>query len=228
MEITQNMIKTLELKIESLEAENQKYLSNIEANNKEIQKYKSIIQSLKQNNNFDNIQINDNSNVIDLKFKWKISEARKLLCELKNDSKTIKKFNGDCLWNCTAIGDRCLIKGKTNRFKIQVKNLGKSPEIYFGIVPSNIDLNGINNYKLSYSTDLANFNKHNLGVYTATYNISAKKDDIVEIIVDLEKWKLSFILNGTDLGIYCEDISKNIDYVPFIDIYYIGTEISLI
>ena len=55
-----------------------------------------------------------------------------------------------------------------------------------------------------------------------------KKDDIVEIIVDLEKWKLSFILNGTDLGIYCDDISKNIDYVPFIDIYYIGTEISLI
>ena len=93
MEITQNMIKTLELKIETLEAENQKYLSNIEANNKEIQKYKSIIQSLKQNNNFDNIQINDNSNVIDLKFKWKISEARKLLCEFKNDSKTLKKFN---------------------------------------------------------------------------------------------------------------------------------------
>ena len=55
-----------------------------------------------------------------------------------------------------------------------------------------------------------------------------KKDDIVEIIVDLEKWKLSFILNGTDLGIYCDDISKNIDYVPFIDIYIIGTEISLI
>ena len=55
-----------------------------------------------------------------------------------------------------------------------------------------------------------------------------KKDDIVEIIVDLEKWKVSFILSGTDLGIYCEDISKNIDYVPFIDIYYIGTEISLI
>ena len=113
--------------------------------------------------------------MIDLKFKWKISEARKLLCELKNDSKTIKKFNGNSLWNCTAIGDRYLIKGKTNRFKIQVKNLGQSPEIFFGIVPSNIDLNGINNFKLSYSTALANFNKYNLGVYTATYNISAKK-----------------------------------------------------
>ena len=113
--------------------------------------------------------------MIDLNFKWKISETRKLLCQLKKDSKTIKKFNGNSLWNCTAIGDRYLIKGKTNRFKIQVKNLGQSPEIFFGIVPSNIDLNGINNFKLSYSTALANFNKYNLGVYTATYNISAKK-----------------------------------------------------
>jgi tetratricopeptide (TPR) repeat protein len=62
----------------------------------------------------------DYQSAIDLKFKWKVSDKRKgLICELKNDSKTIKKISNHGHWNCTAIGDMTLIKGKINKWKIK-------------------------------------------------------------------------------------------------------------
>ena len=50
MDSNSNMIKSLNIKIKILELENQKLLSNIEANNKEIEEIKSIIKSLSENN----------------------------------------------------------------------------------------------------------------------------------------------------------------------------------
>ena len=124
MEKSENVIKSLEVKIKALEIENQKLASTIELNNKEIKEYKSLIQSLRP-------QITANSNInneIELIFKWKVSELRnKLLWELKNDFKTIKKISGDNEFNCTAIGDTCLIKGKINKWKIKVNNINPNP-----------------------------------------------------------------------------------------------------
>ena len=226
METSENVIKSLEVKIKALEIENEKLASTIELNNKEIKEYKSLIQSLRPLNTA-NSNIN---NEIELIFKWKVSELRnKLLCEIKNDFKTIKKISCDNIWNCTAIGDTCLIKGKINKWKIKVNNINPNPsDLLIGIVPSNIDLNGINNYTKRYCTNFENFGPHNLGNYTATLNFRGKKDDIVEIIVDLEKGQLSYSLNDIDLGVFCDNIDKNIDYVPFVDMYHIGTEITLI
>ena len=228
MESPQNIIKALEVKIKALEIENQKLASTIELNNKEIKEYKSLIQSLLPKNT-----ANSNSNMnneVDLKFKWKVSEPRKkLLCELKNDSKTIKKISGDYIWNCTAIGDICLVKGKINKWKIQVNNISNNPShLLFGIVPEDIDLNGIYNVKKGYATNFDNFGEHNLGVYTATYGYRGKKGDIIEIIVDLEKGELSYWLNDIDLGIFCDKVDKNIEYVPFVELYHEGTEITLL
>ena len=88
MESPQNTIKSLEVKIKALEIENQKLASTIDLNNKEIKEYKSLIQSLSPNNTANSALNNE----IYLKFKWKASDLRKkLLCEIKNDSKTIKK-----------------------------------------------------------------------------------------------------------------------------------------
>ena len=226
METSENVIKSLEVKIKALEIENEKLASTIELNNKEIKEYKSLIQSLRPLNTA-NSNIN---NEIELIFKWKVSELRsKLLCELKNDFKTIKKISGDNIWNCTAIGDTCLIKGKINKWKIKVNNINPNPShLLIGIIPSNIDLNGINNNQKGYCTNFDNFNPHNLGNYTATLNFRGKKDDIVEIIVDLEKGQLSYSLNDIDLGVFCDNIDKSIDYVPFVEMFYIGTEITLI
>ena len=127
------------------------------------------------------------------------------------------------------IGDVCLIKGKINKWKIQVNNIRTDDShILFGIVPENVDLNGVNNYKKGYCTNFDNFGKYHLGVYTQTYNHRGKNGDIIEIIVDLEKGQLSFILNDIDLGIFCDNIDKNINYVPFVEMLYVGTEISLL
>ena len=124
METSENVIKSLEVKIKALEIENQKLASTIELNNKEIKEYKSLIQSLRP-------QITANSNInneIELIFKWIVNELRnKLLWELKNDFKTIKKISGDNEFNCTAIGDTCLIKGKINKWKIKVNNINPNP-----------------------------------------------------------------------------------------------------
>ena len=226
METSENVIKSLEVKIKALEIENEKLASTIELNNKEIKEYKSLIQSLRPLNTA-NSNIN---NEIELIFKWKVSELRnKLLCEIKNDFKTIKKISGDNIWNCTAIGDTCLIKGKINKWKIKVNNINPNPShLLIGIIPSNIDLNRNSNFTKGYCTNFENFDPHNLGNYTATLNFRGKKDDIVEIIVDLEKGQLSYSLNDIDLGVFCDNIDKNIDYVPFVEMYHIGTEITLI
>ena len=226
MESPQNIIKSLEVKIKALEIENQKLALTIDLNNKEIKEYKSLIQSLSTNKTA-NSELN---NEINLKFRWKASDTRrKLLCEIKNDSKTIKKISGNGSENCTVIGDICLIKGKINKWKIQVDNINNDPpHILFGIVPENVDLNGIHNYKTGYATNFSNFNKYNLGVWNENYHHKGKKGDIIEIIVDLEKGQLSFILNDIDLGIFCDNIDKNINYVPFVEMIYVGTEISLL
>ena len=226
METSENVIKSLEVKIKALEIENEKLASTIELNNKEIKEYKSLIQSLRPQNTANSNIKNEN----ELIFKWKVSELRnKLLCELKNDFKTIKKISGDNIWNCTAIGDTYLIKGKINKWKIKVNNINPNPShLLIGIIPSNIDLNRINNYAKGYCTNFDNFGLHNLRNYTVTFNFRGKKDDIVEIIVDLEKGQLSYSLNDIDLGVFCDNIDKNIDYVHFVEMYHIGTEITLI
>ena len=229
MESIQSQIKLLEIKIKSLEIENQKLSSIIEANNKQIKEIKSLIQSITENKSTNvgvTASLNEESKEIELKFKWKISKTRQLLCELKNDFKTIKKISGHGIGNCTVVGDKCLIKGKINKWKIQVNT--DLVNILFGIIPANIDLNGIDNWKKAYSTSLANFNKHNLGICSPTYNHKAKKGDTVEIIVDLKKGELSYSLNDMDLGIFCDNILKTNDYVPFVDIWDVGAEIVLL
>ena len=51
METNKKIIQSLETKIKILEIENQKLLSNIEANKKEILEYKNIIKSLSLDDN---------------------------------------------------------------------------------------------------------------------------------------------------------------------------------
>ena len=159
--------------------------------------------------------------------KWKASDiTKKYLCQLKDDFTTVKKISGDGLHNCTVIGDKCLIKGKINKWKI--KNINDKTHILFGINRSDIDLNGQENYKSGYITNLDNMNKHNLGVYTPIFNHKIKPNDIIGIVVDLEKGKLSYSINDDDFGVFCDNINLNVNYVPFIEMINVGSEITLI
>ncbi len=40
--------------------------------------------------------------------------------------------------------------------------------------------------------------------------------------------KLSFSLNGENVGVFCDNIIKDIEYVPFLDIYSEGTKVRLL
>ncbi len=79
-----------------------------------------------------------------------------------------------------------------------------------------------------YITCSGNFYKHNLGVCSKPHTLSAGEGSILETIVDLEKGVLSFSMNGNNLGIFCDNIIKDIEYIPFLDIYNEGTEVRLL
>ena len=229
MESKKDMITSIEIKIKLLEIENQKLLSTIEANNKQIQEYKSLIQSFSNNNSstpdepIKYLGNNPEDKIINLKFGWIINDNARM----SNDLNRIRKVaGGSNKWNCSAIGNKSLIKGKINKWKLQLTKL--IDNIFFGIVPKGIDLNAIENWRKGYVTCSCNFAKHNLGVWTEFAKRKTEEGNILEIIVDLEMGELSFSVNGNNLGIFCNNIIKDIEYVPFLDISSEGTEITLL
>ena len=212
----------LETKIKLLEIENRKLASTIEANNKEIQEIKNIIQTLPPNDT-PIFTPNSDDNIIKLDFGWKVNSK----AYSNENLRTVKKVSGGSAWNCTSIGDKTLEKGKINKWKIQVSKL-TSKGIIIGIVPKNINIEADNNYKKGYVTNLDNFYKHNLGICSPFASHETNEGHIFEIIVDLNIGKLSFSANGKNLGVFCDTILKDIDYVPFVEIYQEQTEITLL
>ena len=219
MESPKENMNSLEIKIKLLEIENQQLKSNLESKDKEIEQLKSLIKSLIPNIN---ITPNLNDKIINLNFGWIINDK----ATLTEDLKTIRKISGGEAWNCSAFGNKSLIKGKINKFKIQLTKV--TSQILLGIIPKGTNINGINNWQKGYITNSPNFGKHNLGVYTEFAKKEAKEGSIIEIIADLDRGELSFSLNGNNLGIFCDNIIKEIEYVPFVDIRKEGSEIRLL
>ena len=219
METPKDILNSLEIKVKLLEIENQQLKSNLESKDKEIEQLKSLIKSLIPNIN---ITPNLNDKIINLNFGWIINDK----ATLTEDLKTIRKISGGEAWNCSAFGNKSLIKGKINKFKIQLTKV--TSDILFGIIPKGTNINGIENWRKGYITSSINFNKHNLGVYTEFAKKEAKEGSIIEIIADLDRGELSFSLNGNNLGIFCDNIIKDIEYVPFVDIWKEGSEIQLL
>ena len=228
MDTNESIVKSLEAKIKILEIENQKLQSIINANNNEIIQYRALIHSLSDNNtsNLNNqtpfLHVNSKNKIINLNFEWKTNSNGRI----SNDSKTIMKINGNGGWNCTAIGNKSLIKGEINKWKIQLRK--RTSSILFGIVPNDINIEANENWKKGYITNADNFDKHNLGVCQKLNSCSAVEGNVIEIIANLEKCEISFYLNGKDLGIFCDNIIKDIDYVPFVEILNKGDEVTLL
>ena len=230
METNKEKLNFSEAKIKLLEIENQQLLSSLEAKNKEIEELKCLIKyligndsSLSTEPNLNCIS-NQDDNIINLKFGWKInSNAR-----ISNDSKTVKKVSGGDKWNCSCFGDKSLIKGKINKWKIQLIKIAEGNLFVFGIIPKGININEIDNWKKGYITCSINFAKHNLGEYKDFANLQAKEGNIIEINADLDRGELSFSINGKNLGVFCNNIIKDVEYVPFVDIYKEESELMLL
>ena len=228
MEPKKDKFNSFEAKIKLLEIENQQLLSTLEAKNKEIEQLKSLIKSLIENNSLSvdsylKYTPNQDDNIVNLKFGWIKSEN----ASISKDLKTAKKISGGQKWNCSCFGDKSLIKGKINKWKLQLSRMGGDGFI-FGIIPKGININEIDNWKRGYSTCSCNFAKHNLGEWVEFAKLQAKEGNIVEINVDLDRGELSFSINGKNLGIFCNNIIKDVEYVPFIDIHKEENEIMLI
>ena len=219
MEAQKDNLNSLQIKIKLLEIENQQLKSTIESKDKEIVQLKSLINSLIPNTK---LSPNLDDKIINLNFGWIINDK----ATITEDLKTIRKIAGGEMWNCSAFGDKSLIKGKINKFKIQLIKI--TCHFVLGIIPKDTNINGIENWKKGYVTNCNNFGKHNLGIYTDFANKQVKEGSIIEIIADLDRGELSFSLNGNNLGIFCDNIIKDIEYVPFIDLYKEGDEIRLL
>ena len=205
MEPKKDKFNSFEAKIKLLEIENQQLLSTLEAKNKEIEQLKSLIKSLIENNSLSvdsylKYTPNQDDNIVNLKFCWIKSEN----ASISKDLKTAKKISGGQKWNCSCFGDKSLIKGKINKWKLQLSRLGGDGFI-FGIIPKGININEIDNWKRGYSTCSCNFAKHNLGEWVEFAKLQAKEGNIVEINVDLDRGELSFSINGKNLGIFCNN-----------------------
>ena len=225
MESNKEINKFLETKLKLLEIENQKLQANIEANNKEIEQINQLLKlSGYGSYSLSAPTPNPDDKIVNLNFNWKINDNAKIT----NDLKTVIKISGGNKWNCSTIGDKSLIKGKINKWKIQLTKM--SGEILFGIVPKGIDtsVNTIDNWKKGYVTCSCNFAMHNLGVWKEFKKYQASEGNIFEIIVDLNRGELSFSVNGNNFGIFCDNIIKDIEYLPFLDIINEGTEVTLI
>ena len=221
METPKDILNSLEIKVKLLEIENQQLVSTIESKNKEIEQLKTLINSLIGNPNI-NLTPNPDDKIVNLNFGWIINDK----ASITNDLKTIKKISGGDSWNCSAFGNKSLIKGKINKFKIQLTKM--TSNFIFGIMPKGTNINGINNWQKGYITCSVNFAKHNLGVYTEFAKQKATEGNIIEIIADLDRGELSFALNGKNLGIFCDNIIKDIEYVPFVDINKEESELRLL
>ena len=114
------------------------------------------------------------------------------------------------------------------RFNIGEDNEKKEGNIEENKNETDNDINGIENWRKGYVTCSINFDKHNLGVHTEFAKKEAKEGSIIEIIADLDRGELSFSLNGNNLGIFCDNIIKDIEYVPFVEIHKEGSEIQLL
>mgnify|MGYP002626526659 CR=1 FL=1 len=219
METPEDKLTSLEIKLNLLEIENQQLKSTIEEKNKEIEQLKSLIHSFVPSIN---IPPNLDDKIISMNFCWKINDK----ATVTDDLKIIRKISGGDMWNCSAFGDKSLIKGKINKFKIQLTKL--TCDVVFGIIPKGTNINEIDNWRKGYVTCSGNFAKHNLGEWITFLNKKAEEGNIIEIIADLDRGELSFSRNGNNLGIFCDNIIKDIEYVPFVDMRGEGSEIRLI
>ena len=137
MEPNSEKLNSFQAKIKLLEIENQKLLSTLETKNKEIEQLKSLIKSLIGNDFNSNLTPNPDNNIVNLKFSWIKSEN----ASISKDSNIAKKVSGGQKWNCSCFGDKSLIKGKINKWKLQLSRMTDVDGFVFGIIPKGTNIN---------------------------------------------------------------------------------------
>ena len=144
---------------------------------------------------------------------------------------TATRINGND-WKRGIIGDKVIPKNMKSKWKICLENInGKSGydwTILIGIGPNNP------NNEENFYTKCWSFIADKSEIYNGKclkYNNHSgrlKKGDIVGVIVDRQNQTLSFKVNGTDYGIAFNDIPKDDELYPTINIYPKDFSISIV
>lgn len=136
----------------------------------------------------------------------------------------------DGLWDATVLGDKYLSKNKLNIWKIRINKQFFGGGIIIGIAQSGISQKKANNFENvnAYFISTWTLKKGNKGIWNNYGNGRLKDGDIVEVIADLRNNTLRFGVNGHSLGTAFDNLSNDVKYIPFIEMYNRGNEIELI
>ena len=163
-------------------------------------------------------QIKPNSNDFKFKFKSRINYSF-----IENQT-TATKINGGDSWHCTIVGDTEISKNKISKWKIRLNEFrmksGNYWDVLIGIGPDNP--NNQNNFQKNCWTFICGCSQISIKSIETNYNNNKgnlKKGDIVEVIIDRIKGKLSFAVNGENYGIACSNIPFDMILFPVVIIY---------
>ena len=169
---------------------------------------------------------------------WKechdVEKGGKYSVDAKNPRIATKTGGG----GCTIIGNTPLPLNKVTSWSIKVlKSWGNGYSIYIGVAPSDIDQDeNDNRYKCGWYFYCWNSElwsgpprkywdkeygpRKGNGEYVCT-------GDSVGVVMDTKKGKLSFVLNGVNLGVAFEGIPLDKPLVPCVLLYYEGDSVEL-
>ena len=132
-----------------------------------------------------------------------------------------KKGNDD--WDCAILGDTQIPKDEISKWKIKLKNIvnykRNSWSILIGIAPNFDNTNNFHHKCWSFICGECSINLKNKASNSILPKERLKSGSIIEVIVDRPKGNLSFVVNGRDCGIVCNDIPKNEVLYPFVSLY---------
>ena len=202
--------------------------TNIEDFKKKLKDYiinnEPLSTILNKSDYYSNFDIYNNSSIIkydteEFNFKWENPSDN--VYELSDDKYTATKINNESLLNCYIIGNKSLLKGKINKWKIKLKHINYEDDfdIYIGIANKEENLNTISSYQYCWtyicSKNIFRFLKK-LKENSNTDFKPLKQGDYLGVAVDLRDKKgiLSFSFNDDKFIEENTDIPTDIPLVP--------------
>ena len=142
------------------------------------------------------------------------------------------KNSGGNDYNCVVLGEREIPKDRISKWKIKIveDKTFADDDIYIGIGPNKFNSNLYDECWsiFSYSNSKIYLQMKDNSLNYNNQNITLKKDDIIEVIVDRKLGNLSFAVNGVNCGIACSTIPKDDILYPTVVLFEQGISVEII
>ena len=126
-------------------------------------------------------------------------------------------------WDCAILGDTEIPKNEISKWKIKLKYICdykmNSWSILIGIGPNYDGSKNFHHKCWSFICGECSINNKNKVSRSIMNKTRLKSGSVIEVIVDRPKGNLSFVVNGNNCGIVCNEIPKDVILFPFVSIY---------